>query len=459
VTVHVPALIVGGGISGLVCAYALRKAGIDALLVEASASAGGVIRAERRDSYLLELGPQSFSGTAALRTLCGDLGVESELLEAPPRAPRYVLVEGSLRAVPLSPPALLASSLLSTATKASLARDMFGKSQPPEQDESVACLVRRKFTEELLDRLVGPFVSGIYAGDAERLSVRSAFPQLYEAEKSAGSVIRGMMRQVKALKGSARPSLLSFREGNDTLVRALSKKLGDRLRVDTEATRVELRGEAAGPRFDVSLRQARREETISAKHLIVATPTDVAGRLLRYVDAGFESLLAGIEYAPVAIVSLGYRQTDVGHSLRGFGFLVPRSSELRVLGTVWNSSLFPGRAPEGSVLLTSFVGGATDPQAVAQSPEKLTALVHSEIAPLLAIRQPPTFSNVQTYRRALPQYDLGHSARLAAIERLRANTPNLWLTGNYLRGPSMGACVEQSLSVAGEVLAAEAITE
>ncbi len=164
------------------------------------------------------------------------------------------------------------------------------------------------------------------------------------------------------------------------------------------------------------------------------------------------SFAAVMVLAPVAIVSLGYRQSDIGHSLNGFGFLVPRSAGLRVLGTVWNSSLFPGRAPDGNALLTSFVGGATDPHAVAQSPEKLTTLVHNEIAPLLAIRQPPTFSNTKIYARALPQYNLGYAERLTAIERLRLNAPNLWLTGNYLRGPALGTCVEQSLSVAGDVL-------
>lgn len=192
-TSHVPALVIGGGISGQACTYALRKAGIDAQLIEAVDRAGGVIRSERHDGFLFELGPQSFSGTAALRTLCKELGIESELVEAPPKAPRYILVNGSLRAVLLRPPALLASSLLSVATKWRIARDAFGRTQPPQEDESIASFVRRKFGAELLDRLVGPFVSGIYAGDPERLSLRSTFPQLYEAEKAACSIIRGMI--------------------------------------------------------------------------------------------------------------------------------------------------------------------------------------------------------------------------------------------------------------------------
>lgn len=451
---RVPALIVGGGISGLVCGYALRKAGIEAHVLEASARPGGVIRTERCDGYLLECGPQSFSGTGALTGLCNELALESELVEAPQRAPRYVLVQGALQAVPLSPPALLASSLLSAGTKARLARDMFGKSEPPEPDESVASFVRRKFSEELLDRLVGPFVSGIFAGDAEKLSLRSAFPQVYEAEKSADSVIRGMMKQMKARKRSGqRPSLLCFREGNETLVRTLAERLGKALRLESEAKRVQATDQGGNRGFEVHVRRAGQDETICAEQLILATPTDVAGTLLGGVDSAFRPLLGGIEYAPVAIVSLGYRRSEVGHTLEGFGFLVPRSAGLHVLGTVWNSSLFSGRAPDAYVLLTSFVGGATDTQVVAQNAENLADLVHRELAPLLTIRQTPTFIHVHRYERALPQYNLGYAVRLETIERLRQGVPNLWLIGNYLRGPSIGACVEQARAVATDVLA------
>jgi protoporphyrinogen/coproporphyrinogen III oxidase len=453
VSSHIPAVIVGAGISGLVCAYALRKAGIDACLLEASPRAGGVIRSERREGYLLELGPQSFSGTDALRSLCSELSLENELMEAPPRAPRYVLIGGELRAVPLSPPSFFASSLIGAGTKATIARDMFSKSRPPEQDESVADFVRRKFSAELLDRLVGPFISGIYAGDPERLSLRSAFPQLHEAEKSAGSVIRGMMRQAKgAKKPRQRPTLQSPRQGNETLVCALSAKLGKALRLDSDVTRVEAKREETSRGFELKIRGPVQEETISADYLILATPTDVAGRLLGDVNPAFESVLSSIQYAPVAIVSLGYQRSDVGHPLDGFGFLVPRSEGLRILGSVWNSSLFPRRVPEGHVLLTSFVGGATDLEATTLSSEDLAALVHREIAPILAIGKTPAFSNVQIYPRALPQYNLGHSERLAQVERLRLDAQNLWFVGNYLRGPSIGACVDQSLAVAEEVL-------
>jgi oxygen-dependent protoporphyrinogen oxidase len=296
---------------------------------------------------------------------------------------------------------------------------------------------------------VGPFVSGIYAGDPERLSIRSALPQLYEAEKAAGSIVCGMLRLAKSRKGPReRPSLQSFREGNETLVRALANKLGPALSNETTVTGISRQNDGS---FDVRLESPAGNESVSTNSLVLATPTDVTGRLLSRLDSSFESLLSSIECAAVAVVCLGYRQKDVGHSLNGFGFLVPRSAGLRVLGSVWNSSLFPGRAPEGHVLLTNFVGGTTDPLAPTLAPQELVALVHREISPLLSVQSKPVFSNVAIWPRALPQYNLGHSDRLARIEQLRAKFPGLWLVGNYLRGPAIGACVDQAMVVAEEV--------
>ncbi|HYL64368.1 MAG TPA: protoporphyrinogen oxidase [Candidatus Methylomirabilis sp.] len=458
-TTHVPALVVGAGISGLVCGYALRKSGIDALVVESSSRPGGLIRSERRDGYLLELGPQSFLGTQPLLDLCRELNIESELLVAPPRAPRFILVNGHLKRAPLSPSAFFASSLFNARTKWRVLRDALGHTKPPDADESIAAFVRRKFTPELLDEFVGPFVSGVYAGDPEKLSLRASFPQLHEAERSSGSIIRGMLHASKANSKSAepkhkRPTLQSFREGNETLVKALAAKLGSSLRLYTEATSIR-HTSADNPspenKFIVSVRSEGANESIVADRLVLAAPTDSCAELLSTLHPSSSATLGTIEYAPVAVLSLGYPKAAVGHALDGFGFLAPRSEKIRTLGTVWNSSLFPGRAPDGDVLLTSFLGGATDPGAVSLSPQELVALNHKELTPILSIRQAPSFSNVQIYERALPQYNLGHLDRIPSSEQMKLLDTNLWLVGNYLRGPSIGTCAEEALSVADEI--------
>jgi oxygen-dependent protoporphyrinogen oxidase len=456
---HAQVLIIGAGISGMVCAYSLRKSGMDAQIVEASPRSGGVIHSERRDGHLLELGPQSFSSTEQISDLCRDLQIEDELISAPPHAPRFLLLDGRLKQVPLIPPAFLTTSLFSLRTKASILRDALGRSTPPNADESVAGFTRRKFSAELLDKLVGPVVSGVHAGDPEKLSLRAAFPQIYEAERTAKSVLRGLTRAAKAAKSknsSQQPrTLQAFRNGNETLMKALATHLGPALRTEVAVTEIRPIISAgsthSSPKFEVSLNARGAAEQITADHLILATPTYISASLLRGFHSNFASTLGPIEYAPLAVVSLGYKIAGIGHSLDGFGFLVPRSSGLRTLGTVWNSSLFPNRAPAEHALFTSFLGGATDPHAITLSPEELVSMVHKETGPVMQIRQAPAFSKVTLYPRALPQYNLGHSERLASLQKLRAEFPNLWLAGNYMRGPSVGACVEQSLEVANEI--------
>jgi protoporphyrinogen/coproporphyrinogen III oxidase len=459
---RVEALVVGAGISGLATAYALQKAGIATSVVEAAGRPGGVIQSLKRDGYLLECGPQSFSGNGFISVMCRDLGIIEERLLADPKAPRYVLIDGKLQNVPMGP-GLLASSFMSGGTRTAILRDIFGKSESPEPDESVAEFIRRKFSPTLLERLVGPFVSGIYAGDPEKLSLRAAFPILYEAEKAAGSITRGVFKVIKQRKAATgtqpqvpkeKATLQTFRDGNETLIRAIAARLGERLTCGTEVTRIEALDSGQEPkaaRFRVSLRGPRGEEIVETERLILSVPTETAGRLLEPLDLGFAAQLTAIGYSGVAVVSLGYRKGDVGDSLAGFGFLVPRSSGLGILGTVWNSSLFPGRAPEGEALLTSFVGGATNPGAIGKSPDQLVSQVHRELSPLLGLRKEPVFSNVTIWQRAIPQYNLGHTARIAAIESLRTRFPGLYFSGNYLNGPAIGTCVEHAMKVADEI--------
>jgi protoporphyrinogen/coproporphyrinogen III oxidase len=442
-----PVVVAGAGISGLACAYHLQQAGIPVRVVEAGTRPGGMIATEEAGAFRFEIGPQSFLSTEPLLALIDSLGLKDQLLHANPHAPRYIVLRGKLAPAPLAPPALLTTPLFSAATKWRLFTEILRTSHPPADDESIAAFVRRKFGGELLERLVAPFVSGVYAGDPERLSLRAAFPKLHEFEEKFGSVLRGAMKS-RPPKGTPRAGLCSFRDGMQALPRAIAARLGDSLLLETSVTALTHSKANGKPWFEVEIERHGHRETIPASTIIFAAPTDVAARILSGISSQFAPLLSQIEYAPLAVVSACYRREQLKGSADGFGFLVPRPEGLRVLGTVFGSSLFAGRAPEGMVCFTSFAGGATDPKMCELSDEKIVDIVGSEVARVLGITGSPVAAHVHRYARALPQYNLGHIEVVKALEAQTAGIPGLFLAGNYLSGPSIGACVEQAFRTA-----------
>jgi len=398
--------------------------------------------------------------------LIEELGLADELLRADPRAPRYILLGGRLVAAPLGPLSLVRTPLISWRTKFRLLAEPLGRSYPPDSDESIAAFIRRKFGEDLLTNLAGPFISGIYAGDPEKLSLTSAFPIARTLEEKFGSVIRGAIKMRRQARGgprqprTPRPSLCNFRKGTVTLVEALATALEDSAR--RAATVKEIRGNEPGQPsgFSVTYQDSDGAHSLFASAIVLATPAAQAGSLLSGVQSLFSDVLSNVEYAPVAQIAAGYRLSQIprfmanANAARGFGFLVPRTEGLRLLGTVWNSFLFAGRAPETPEKMasfTSFVGGATDPEIVTLPAEEIAALVHKELAGVLGISGEPVVQHVARWVRALPQYSLGHGRVVAALNELCANTPGIFLTGNYLAGPSMGACVEHANKTAGAV--------
>jgi oxygen-dependent protoporphyrinogen oxidase len=438
-----PAIVIGGGISGLACAYHLQQAGIPVRVLDAGINPGGVISTQQEGGFRFELGPQSFLSTEPLLKLIDALGLKEELLHADPHAPRYILFRGQLVPAPLAPPSLLTTPLLGPRTKWRLSTEMLRRTHPPSADESIAAFVRRKFGDELLDRIVAPFVSGVYAGDPEKLSLRASFPKLHEFETKYGSVLRGAMKSRPA-KGTPRPGLCSFRDGMETLPRSLGARLGNTLSNETTVGGVS-HGKANGKSsFEVDVTRNGHRETLLASAVIVAAPVNAASEILKGVSDKFAAPFARIEYAPVAVVAAGYRREQIRHAGNGFGFLVPRSEGLRVLGTVWNSSLFPGRAPENMACFTSFAGGATDPELCDLSDDQIAETICGEVGRVLGITGPPVTRLVHRYARALPQYNLGHSETISALGAAVSSVPGLFLAGNYLSGPSIGSCVEQS---------------
>ena len=445
-------LIIGGGISGLACAWRLKQLGVPVLLLERSNRLGGVIETIEQEGFRFDLGPQSFTNAQPVSELIDELGLRSELVQADPSAPRYILKNGRLVPAPLSPPQLLLTPLMGVRTKLRILSEPFRRTHPPEADESVAAFTRRKFGADLLENLVAPFVSGVWAGDPEKLSLASSFPSIRQLEERYGSVIRGQIKQRRE-SGGKRPSLCNFRRGLKTLVNELAGRLGDSALTGAEVATIRRSTGGNAQTVEVTYKVGGATEFANLRAVVVATQADQTARMLNGIAPGFGELLGQIEYAGVAQVSAGYAREQINYwnaetGLVGFGFLVPHGERLRLLGTVWNSSLFPERAPHGMASFTSFLGGMTDPEILSKSPDEIAAIAHSELAQVLGITGEPVTQHVTRWERALPQYNIGYQRITAALQNLCAKTPGIFLAGNYFAGPAIGACIEHANGVA-----------
>lgn len=451
---NVDSVIIGAGVSGLVTAHRLKKMGRDPLLVESADRVGGVIQSREVEGFLIECGPNSLRGSHEFLDLVEELNLTGDLITADPRAPAYIYADGRLQAVPMSPPALVKTKLISTAAKLRLLREPFVKARREGGEESVASFVRRRLGGEILERMVEPFLSGVYAGDPEELSVQACFPMLAEFETEAGGILRGALRAAKrSRKEASRPKrslrpyrLCSFRNGLSALSEALSKSLGDSLLTSARIIDISSTGV-----FEIKIEHRGEIKTINSSTLVVSTPAYVAAHLLGGIAPEIAALVAEIPYASIASVPLAYRADQIARKLDGFGFLAPRGEGLRTLGSIWNSSLFAGRAPEGWVCLTNFIGGATDAEAIKLSDEELIRIVHDDLNEVLGVNGEPRRLPIKRYERAIPQYTLGHAARVERIESMLRDSPGLWIAGNYLRGISLGDCIKQAERVAIEI--------
>ena len=438
-------VVIGGGISGLACALRLQQLGSPVMLLEANNRPGGLIGTVENNGFLFESGPQSFQGTETVLSLIRDLGIESELCKADSRAPRFVLRHGQLRKIPMAPQGFLTSSLLGVGSRWRIVSEGLRRTTPPAEDESVAQFVRRKFGHEILEYLVSPFVSGIYAGDPEKLSLRAAFPSLEEWERQYGSVLRGAMKSRPAKGASAGPPpLCSFLRGMGVLTGTMFAKLGTNaksgVRVDT-VTKTD-------QGFEVQFTRNGHSEQFNAGAVVLATPAYVASRIAAPLSVKAAQTLSGIAYAPVVVVATGYHSHQSAAALDGFGVLIPRSEKYRTLGIVWNSSLFPNRAPQGQMTITSILGGATDSAIIEKSDQEITAIAEHEHSRILKIQGLPIVSGIWKHPRALPQYNLGHAHAVRELREAERGIPGLYFAGNYLEGPSIGKCIEHGFQTA-----------
>ena len=464
-------VVVGAGLSGLACAYRLKQLGIRALVLEASGRAGGVIATIRRSGFLFEGGPQCPRFPVSVWRLVKELNLESDFVAGDPKAKRYIFRHGRLHPVPFTPAGLMSTRLVGTGSKLRVLSEAFRSSRPPEREETLAEFVQRKFGVEILENLVDPIVSTVFLGDCYKMGMESALPALVQWERTDGSVVRGAIRArkskqndqnangsferpvVEANRESLRvtdslPTLGSFRSGMGILPERLAEELKPDICYQSEIRSVAPLRNENGPSnggWEIGLRSGA---TITAENLVLATPAYVAGEALTSSVPELAGRLKEIEYAPMCVVSAVYEHTRVTNRLDGFGFMIPRREGLATICTFWNSSLFPERAPAGKVLMTTFARMSAPGE---EGDEGLARTVEAENAKILQITGKPLDRVIWRTQKALPQYNVDHARRIREIEAMLQSFPHLYLTGNFLRGRSIGDCVDLAFRVAEDL--------
>jgi oxygen-dependent protoporphyrinogen oxidase len=451
-------VVIGGGISGLAAANRLVELNpsLDLTLIEASDRLGGTLQTEEHEGFLLERGPDSFiSEKPEAVALAKRLGLESRLIETNPDHRRsFIVRNGRLCPVPegfqlLAPSRIwpfLTTDIFSVMGKARMAADLVlpRRTTNGVADESLSSFVRRRLGREALERMAQPMVGGIYTADPETLSLRATLPRFLDMERDHRSLILAMLRKGRAEKGTsgARYSLfLSFDRGMEVLVRALGKC---EVRLNTRVVAIE-RDQETRIRTD-------QGDTIYADGIVLAVPAYIAGQLLAEINQPLASQLNQINYASTATINLAYRRDAIRHSLDGFGFVVPFVEKRSLIACTFSSVKFPGRAPENQVLLRAFVGGALQPDMFALDESQMLERVESDLRELLGISRKPLFAKVSKWERSMPQYEVGHLERVAAIENELAQLPNLQLAGNAYRGAGIPDCIRSGETAAERLI-------
>jgi protoporphyrinogen/coproporphyrinogen III oxidase len=447
VSAEVEVAVVGAGVAGLAAALELEARGLEVALLEAGDAPGGVIRTERAAGFLFERGPNAMLVRAPALAFLRRHGLESALLPAGPEARlRFLLRQGRLEPVPTGPGAALGTPLLSARGKLRALAEPLRRGGDPT-GESVAEFARRRLGPEVLERLVAPFLVGVYAGDERQLGAEAVFPSLVAFERERGSILRGALAAALArgrprgLRGSWSTAL-----GLSGLARALAERLGERLTL--RAPLAALGREGAGFRLEASGAGALR-----ARALLLAVPAWQAAPLLRPLEPELAELLASVAYAPIASLAVGLDPRDAGRPIRGFGFLVPASEGLELLGALFMSRVFPGRAPPGRELLTCMIGGARWPGAADAPDDVLAERVGRGLERALALRAPPSLLATSRWPRAVPQPGRDHLPRVARMRALAARLGPLRLAGGYLDGVAVADALVSGVRAAGELAA------
>ncbi len=435
--------IIGAGISGLTTAYYLKQQGSDVVVFEKENRVGGSMITEKQDGFLIDLGPNSTLETSqVLRDLIDQIGLTQQKIYANELSnKRFVVRNGQLHALPMSPPAFLKTKLFSWKAKLQLFKEPFIPKVEAE-DISLADYVRYRLGEEFLDYAINPFVAGVYAGDPEKLSAPAGFPKLFNLEQKYGSFIKGAIkgkreRQKRQEVAKDRARMFSFLSGMQTFPDTLAKILDSAVQLQHEVLEVS----PAEKGFKLVIRHEDKEEEQQFDRVVVSVPTYVQAKILKAFLKDQQALLEQVAYPPVAVVFMGFNKTAVNHPLDGFGFLLPAKENRQILGSIFSSTIFPGRAPQGKAAFTTFVGGMRNPDNALKEDEQLKSLVLQDLDDLLGLKEDPLFTRIRRWPKAIPQYQLGYRAVQTLFDQLETQHPGLYFAGNFRRGISVGDSV------------------
>lgn len=450
--------IIGAGISGLATAQAVRARmpSADVTVFEASSRPGGKVMTERTpEGYICEWGVNAFlDKSPPTLELCEEIGIDALPADVSAKK-RYVYSEGALHQLPEKPPQFFTSRLLSPMGRLRVVGEVFS-GRAEKTDETLEEFGTRHLGREAFEKLIDPMASGVFAGDARTMSLKSCFPRIHEVENEFGSLIRGLVTlQKKARKAGLKDKpgpgpggiLTSFEGGMSEMTDTLADLLGPSLRLSAPVAGLS----REGSRYTLEWGDGQTEDFDA---LVLACPAHVQAGLLAGLSTEFQRLVGGIPYPPLAVVCLGYERGAMGPGLDGFGFLVPSREERGILGTVVDSNVFPNRAPEGRVLLRTMVGGARRPENALLEDDVLLDRVRSELRDIMQLRADPEFTSIYRHEKAIPQYLVGHSDRLARLENELDRFPGLFLTGNAYRGVSLNDCVVNARKTADRVVPA-----
>jgi protoporphyrinogen/coproporphyrinogen III oxidase len=448
------AVIVGGGIAGLATAYELSRHGTSFVVLEGASRAGGVIISEEIDGYTIDGGADALliQKPEGVR-LCEEIGLGNRLISTKPPRLAYIQRGGRLHALPaasvLGIPTRIGpfarSGLFSWAGKLRMGAELLVPRRREAADESIGAFITRRFGAEARTYLAEPLLAGIHAGDVDRLSVQALFPRLAKAESQHGSVIRAFRSTPEPRTPNPGGVFRSLPGGLSEMVRALVSAIGPpSVRLNASVSAITGRGP-----FVV---RTSTGEALDARAVVLATPAYVTSALTRDRDAELARLSGEIPYASAGTVALAFRRSAIANPLHGSGFVVPRVEQSAILAASWLSSKWAHRAPEDRILLRTFVGGARDPDALDEPDETLIERSIAALTPLLGIRGEPVLARVYRFDRGNAQHEVGHLARMAAIDSALARHPGLYLTGSGFRGVGIPDCVADGRATARQVV-------